>query len=105
MSRLISAMKTDVTVQVRNRLYHIGIAFSVLAGGMLALIAPTVSLAQSIPVAMLLLVGGTTLLYVVGLITFEKEEGTLSAVIVSPLRTSEYLMSKVLTLTALATLE
>ena len=31
MSRLISAMKTDVTVQVRNRLYHIGIAFSVIA--------------------------------------------------------------------------
>jgi len=105
MSRLTSAMKTDVTVQVRNRLYHIGPAFSVVAAGMLALIAPTVSLAHSIPVALLLLIGGTTLLYVVGLITFEKEEGTLSAVIVSPLRTNEYLLSKVLTLTALATLE
>ncbi|MBE0467288.1 MAG: hypothetical protein IBX71_08735 [Candidatus Desulforudis sp.] len=105
MNRLASAMKTDVTVQVRNRLYHIGPAFSVLAAGILALIAPTVDLAVSIPVAMILLVGGSTLLYVVGLITFEKDEGTLNAVIVSPLRTYEYLLSKVLTLTALATLE
>ena len=101
----MSAMKTDVMVQVRNRFYHIGPVFSVLAAGMLALIAPAVEPAVSIPVAMILLVGGSTLLYVVGLITFEKDEGTLNAVIVSPLRTSEYLLSKVLTLTALATLE
>lgn len=105
MNRLASAMKTDVTLQVRNRLYYIGPAFSVIAAGMLALIAPTVDLAVSIPVAMILLVGGSTLLYVVGLITFEKDEGTLNAVIVAPLRTYEYLLSKVLTLTALATLE
>ncbi|HBX23317.1 MAG TPA: hypothetical protein DEF34_06795 [Desulfotomaculum sp.] len=105
MIRLISAMKTDVTVQVRNRLYYIGPAFSVFAAGLLVLLAPTVGLAQSIPTAMILLVGGSTLLYVVGLITFEKEEGTLNAFIVSPLRIHEYLLSKVLTLTALATLE
>ena len=105
MNRLASAMKTDITVQVRNRLYYIGPAFSVIAAGILALIAPTVELAISIPVAMILLVGGSTLLYVVGLITFEKDEGTLNAVIVSPLRTYEYLLSKVLTLTALATFE
>lgn len=105
MTRLIAAMKTDVQVQVRNRLYYIGPAFAVIAAGMLALIAPAVDLAHSIPTAMILLVGGSTLLYVVGLIMFEKEEGTLNAVIVSPLRPSEYLLSKVLTLTALATLE
>lgn len=105
MTRLTAAMKTDVTVQVRNRLYYIGPAFSVIAAGILALIAPTVDMARSIPTAMILLVGGSTLLYVLGLITFEKEEGILNAVIVSPLHTYEYLLSKVLTLTALATLE
>lgn len=105
MMRLTATMKTDVQVQVRNRLYYIGPAFSVIVAGMLALIAPVVDLAHSIPTTMILLVGGSTLLYVVGLIMFEKEEGTLNAVIVSPLKPSEYLLSKVLTLTALATLE
>jgi len=105
MTRLAAAMKTDVRVQFRNRLYHIGLTFAVLAGWIISLMAPTVGLGRIIPVAMLLLVGGSTLLYIVGLFTFEKEEGTLHAVVVSPLRTWEYLLSKVLTLTALASLE
>jgi fluoroquinolone transport system permease protein len=105
MSRLAAALKTDVRVQFRNRLYHIGLTFAVLAGWIVSLLAPALGLARIIPVTMLLLVGGSTLLYVVGLFTFEKEEGTLSAVIVSPLRPWEYLLSKVLTLTALASLE
>lgn len=105
MTRLTSAMKTDVQVQIRNRLYYIGPAFAVLAAGLLAWLAPVVDLAQIVPTAMILLIGGSTLLYVVGLIMFEKEEGTLNAVIVSPLWPFEYLLSKVLTLTALATLE
>ena len=59
-----------------------------------------------IPTLLLLVVGGTTLLYVGAMMLFEKDEGTLSATLVSPLRSSaEYLWSKVLSLTALATLE
>ena len=54
---------------------------------------------------MLLVIGGTTLFYVAALILFERDEGTLKAIIVSPLRTSEYLWSKIITLAALATLE
>jgi len=54
---------------------------------------------------MLLAVGGSTLLYVAGMILFEKDEGTINAAIVSPLRVSEYLWSKIVTLTMLATLE
>lgn len=105
MSRLISALKTDVTVQVRNKLYLIGVTVAVLVAVPLALLARPDQLYAVIPVLMLIVIGGTTVLYVSGMILFEKDEGTLSAVIVSPLRSSEYLWSKIITLTALATLE
>ncbi len=105
MSRLLSAMKMDVTIQLRNKLYVIGIAAAVLVAVALALLFSADTLYLGVPTLMLLVVGGSTLLYVAGLITFERDEGTLSAVIVSPLRTSEYLWSKIITLTALATLE
>lgn len=105
MTRLLSAMKMDVTIQVRNKLYIIGIVAGALVAGALALLFNPDQLYLGVPTLMILVAGGSTLLYVAGLIIFERDEGTLSAVIVSPLRTSEYLWSKVITLTALATLE
>ena len=105
MNRLLSAVKTDVTVQVRNRLYAIGIGVAVLVAVMLAWLAGADQLPSVVPPLMLLVIGGTTLLYVAAMILFEHDEGTLHAVIVSPLRTSEYLWSKTISLAVLATLE
>lgn len=105
MSRFLSAMKIDVTLQVRGRLYTIGIVAGVIVAVAVSQLASPEQLFSIIPTLMLLVVGGSTLLYVAALILFEKDEGTLNAVIVSPLRTSEYLWSKIITLTALATLE
>jgi fluoroquinolone transport system permease protein len=105
MKRLFATMKLDLMVQVRNRLYTIGIGVGLLVAlGVSQLAAPT-QLWAVVPTLMLLVVGGSTLLYVAGMILFEREEGTLHAVIVSPLRTTEYLGSKLIMLTALATLE
>jgi len=105
MTRLLSAMKIDVIVQVHNNLYAIGIGVAVLVAVMVSQLARPNQLPSLVPALMLLVIGGTTLLYVAGLILFERDEGTLDAVMVSPLRTSEYLWSKIITLTALATLE
>lgn len=105
MTRLLMAMKTDVMVQVRTNLYAIGIGAGALVAIMLAWLASPEQLYTYVPTLMLLVVGGSTLLYVAGMIIFEKDEGTLNANIVSPLRTSEYLWSKIITLTGLATLE
>ncbi len=105
MNRLLSAMKTDVTVQLRNNLYSIGIGVGILVAVALSQLARPDQLFLAVPTLMLLVIGGTTLLYVAGMILFEKDEGTLNMVIVSPLRTWEYLASKIITLTALATLE
>lgn len=105
MKRLASTMSTDFTVQFRNRLYYLGIGGSFLFGLILSQIAFLVDLARGVPVVVLLISGGGGLLYVAGLIIFEKDEGTLSALIVSPLKIYEYLLSKVATLTFLAIVE
>ena len=105
MTRLIAAIKTDVTLQFRTKLYHIGIGVGVLVAAALAWLADPAQLFSYVPALMMLVVGGSTMLYVAAMILFEKEQGTLNATIVSPLRTSEYLWSKIMTLTFLATLE
>jgi fluoroquinolone transport system permease protein len=105
MSRLLAAMKTDITIQLRNNLYTIGIAIAILSGVMVSQVVALPDFAVAIPILMLFVLGGSTLLYVAGLIIFEKDEGTIHALIVSPLRPVEYLWSKVITLTALAALE
>lgn len=103
--RLLSTLRTDFTVQVRNRLYAIGLGVAALVAAAIGFLATPDVLAQAVPVLLLLVLGGSTLLYVAGMILFEKDEGTLSALIVSPLTVGEYLLSKVVTLTGLATLE
>ena len=70
MTRLFSAIKTDVTVQVRNKLYAIGIGVAVLVAVMLAWLAEADQLPSVVPALMLLVIGGTTLLYVAGMILF-----------------------------------
>jgi len=103
--RLLSAMKTDALLQARNQLYGISVGVSVVIGGALAWLSSPAQVAGTFPMALLMFVGGSTLLYVVAMIILEKDDGTLSAVIVSPMRSWEYLVSKTVTLTALATLE
>ncbi len=105
MSRLLTAMKTDLTVQVRTNLYTIGIAAGLIVAVALAWLASPDQLPAYVPALMLVVTGGTTLLYVGAMILFEKDERTLHANIVSPLRITEFLWSKIITLTGLATLE
>ena len=105
MTRFLAALKMDVTVQLRTNLYTIGIVAGLLVAVAVSQLGSPDQLFAYVPALMLLIAGGSTLLYVAALILFEKDEGTLHANIVSPLRTSEYLWSKIITLTALATLE
>lgn len=105
MSRLAATLRLDATVQWRNRFYYIGIGLSLLLALAMAQFVEHDMLSGTLPLLFLFAIGGTTMLYVAGLIIFEKDEHTLEAVIVSPVRTNEYMISKVITLTFLATLE
>ncbi|MCB0006779.1 MAG: hypothetical protein KDE04_10005 [Anaerolineales bacterium] len=85
MKRLLAAMKLDFLLQVRTQLYTIGLVVAVVIAGALAWLADPEQLTTYVPTLMLLVIGGSTLLYVAAMILFEKEQGTLNALIVSPL--------------------
>ncbi len=105
MTRLLAAVRTDVSLQARNQLYPISIGISLLLAAALAWLSTPDALVRTVPMGVLFIVGGSTLMYVVAMILLEKDDGTLDAIIVSPLRPVEYLAAKVATLTGLATLE
>jgi len=105
MKRLLSAIKTDFTVQVRNNLYVIGIMVALLVAGVLSYVATPERMFLLVPALLLTVIGGSTMMYVAGMILFEKDEHTINAIIVSPLRSAEYLWAKVISLTVLATIE
>lgn len=104
-TRLFSTIKLDVLVQWRQRLYIIGVGLAVLIGLGFRQMADAEALKTLLPVMFLLAVGGTTFIYIAGLIVFERAEHTLDAMFVSPLRLAEYLASKLISLTLLVLVE
>lgn len=105
MTRLSSTIRLDVLLQVRHKVYLIvGIAVLAAALGIRAVVSPE-ELRFFMPVTVMSGVNVTTVFLVGVLLLMERGQGTLSVIMVSPLRPSEYLASKVLTLTALALAE
>lgn len=105
MNRFLALLKTDVVIQFRNYLYAIGIGVAVIFAIVLSQLVEPSQFFLVVPTLMLLGVGGSTMMYVAGMILFEKDENTLNAVIVSPLRVVEYLWSKIISLSILAMIE
>jgi fluoroquinolone transport system permease protein len=104
MRRLAATLGTDVRLQFRNGFYYataVAVAFSIallrwLPAGAAALILPVVILENVLMNAFY---------FVSGLVLLERVEGTFTAQSVTPLRTGEYLASKLVTLTALSLVE
>ncbi len=105
MKRLINTLRLDSVLQARNKVYLIiGIAALALGYALNALFTPE-QLHYFMPVVVLGSVSLTTVFLVGVLILLERGEGTLDVVLVSPLRSAEYLASKLITLTLLALVE
>ncbi|HEV2147612.1 MAG TPA: hypothetical protein VGR37_09445 [Longimicrobiaceae bacterium] len=104
MSRLLTAVRCDARLQLRNGFYHAA-GFVVLVWGVLLYRARGLDWAPLLPAVVVGNLVLSTFYFVGGLVLLEKGERTLEALVVSPLRPGEYLGSKVLTLTALAVLE
>ncbi|KAA1249653.1 fluoroquinolone transporter permease [Mycobacterium simiae] len=93
MIRLIAALRLELTLQARQRFLHAAI-FSGLIWLAVLLPMPAHLRAVAEPYV---LSGDITIIgffFVAGAVFFEKQERTLSAVIASPLRFSEYLAAK-----------
>jgi fluoroquinolone transport system permease protein len=104
MRRLIAAVGWDFRLQWRFGFFLVGAIVAVVT---IALLRPFVGegLGFLIPAWALGNLAVTTFYFAACLVLFEKGEGTLEAILVSPLRPAEYLASKALSLSALATVE
>ncbi len=104
MNRLAAALRWDFQLQWRFGFFAVGAIVTVV---MIALLRPIMSedLGFLIPAWALGNLAVTTFYFVACLVLFEKGEGTLEAIVVTPLRPGEYLASKALSLSVLATVE
>lgn len=102
--RLVATLGCDLRLQLRNGFYW--------AAGFVALYLMVLlqwlerpALAWILPVGIFGNLTINTFYFFSGLVLLEKREGTLEAQVVTPLRTGEYLASKLVTLTALGVVE
>ena len=105
MKRLLVTLWLDWQNQVRNRFYLLSGVFAGILILLMRYLLPREILAQLIPVLFLVTIAGTTYLFAGGMFLFERGEGTLQGLSVTPLRPHEYLISKGISLSGLALLE
>jgi fluoroquinolone transport system permease protein len=104
MTRLSATLRADVRVQFRNGFYF-ATALVVVCSILLLRWLPAETAALLLPVVLLENVLVNTFYFASALLLLERGEGTFAAQSVTPLRTGEYLASKLLTLTTLSLVE
>lgn len=102
--RVGAAMITDFRLQYRNGFYY-AVVFVVVVIALASLRLPRFDLGWLLPVLVLGNLPINTFYFIAGLVLLEKTEGTLDALVVTPLRTREYLASKAVTLTVVSVIE
>jgi fluoroquinolone transport system permease protein len=104
MRRLLATIRCDVTLQLRHGFYY-ATAFVLICCVAVVSRIPSLNLSWLLPALVLGNLLLNTFYFIGGLILLEKGEGTLEAQVVTPLRTWEYLASKVGTLVLLGLIE
>jgi fluoroquinolone transport system permease protein len=104
-SRLVATLGLDVKLQSRYSVYTIILVVAALLSGALGYLFTPSELHFFMPVVLLGGVNLTTVFLAGFLVLLERDEGTLDVVLVSPLRPTEYLWAKMVSLTALAIVE
>jgi len=104
MRRFLRSLLKDVVLQYRGGFYLVGAVVATFYIGLLRQIPSSwpLNLPLLIPLLLIVNVLVTTFYFVAALVLFERAEGTLAATAVSPLRVSEYLGAKVISLAILA---
>lgn len=105
MKLLLTTLKLDVQLQARSRLYAVGIAVAILLGLAGRFLVPPDYAGRMLAVFYLMGLGGTTYMFGASLVLLEKSQGTLQALRVTPLTSTTYIASKVITLTTFSLLE
>jgi fluoroquinolone transport system permease protein len=104
MKRLLATLVCEIQLQYRNGFYYATVFVLAAWLGLFSQL-PRFDLGYALPACVLGNLFITTFYFVGGLVLLEKEEGSLEARVVTPLRTGEYLAAKVITLSGLALVE
>lgn len=104
MNRLVATLACDIRLQVRNGFYY-AVGFVALISILILAQFSSSALAYWMPLLILSNLFINTFYFIAGQVLLEKGEGTLHAQVVTPLKNSEYLASKVLSLTLLSLAE
>ena len=102
MKRLISAIKWDIHFQMKYGLYTAGAVLTLVWIGVLSLFSGQ-AIGLAVPIILLSDVSTMGLLFIGSIIFFERGQGSLAAVVTTPLKTKEYIVSKVVSLTLFIT--
>ena len=107
MSAFVTALRWDVVVQGRNGFYWATGLLVLVVGGLLRAIPETAraEAALWVPAVVAINLQITTFFFMAGLLLLERDEGTLSALAVSPLSPGGYLAARTVSLTTLAAVE
>ena len=105
MSRLSNTLRLDSRLQARYKVYLIVVGSALGVGLALRSVVTSEQVNFFMPVLIMYGVSVTTVFLAGLLLLLERGEGTLDVMMVSPLRPSEYLASKLITLAALALVE
>jgi fluoroquinolone transport system permease protein len=98
----LTLLRWDVVMQFRYGFWLSGLAITVTWVLLLRALSPAY-LAIWLPCVLYFDIGILGLMFIAGVLFFEKRQGVLDALVVTPLRTEAWLASKVLSLTLLAT--
>lgn len=98
--RLLAAARCDVELQARNGLYAATAFVLVITLAALAAL-PTTGLARLLPAVALNTLGVTAFYFSAAMALLERAEGSATARLVTPLRATEYLAARVVTLALL----
>lgn len=101
MNRLASMFTLDLTLQKRYGFFYAG-AYVTIVWIILLKLLPHSWMEMAVPFVIFMDLGIIGLYFLAGQVIFEKMEGTLNALVVSPLEFKEYLLSKLISLTLLA---
>ncbi|CAN5651040.1 membrane protein [soil metagenome] len=100
-----ATLRLDLALQRRNHLYLFTALTTVLLAVLLRAFVPGEALAEFLPGLFFLWLGSSTFMFCAAMLLFERGEGSLDALAVTPLPPRAYLLSKVVSLTLLGTAE
>lgn len=107
MRRWLTALRYDVLLQARHGFYLASGVMIAIVGGLLVMLPPDARANHALWVPALIAINFpiTTLFFIAGLILLERDEGTLTALGVSPVTAGHYLALRMITLVTLAVIE